>query len=86
MKFARFHSIATSALLLCLATALALPAQDATQHIIPNSKMGFVSTAPDLGPADTSQEITIYMWLQLHNENTLRNLVEEEYDVASPNY
>jgi subtilase family serine protease len=86
MRLARLGSMAMAALILCLATAFALPAQDATRHLIPNSKLGFVSTATDLGPADASQKITFYMWLQLHNDSALRDLVEQEYDAASPNY
>jgi subtilase family serine protease len=46
----------------------------------------FVSTARDLGPEQASKMITIHVWLQLHNEAALRELVEQQYDENSANY
>jgi subtilase family serine protease len=48
--------------------------------------MGFVSNAGDLGPEDASKQITIYLWLLVRNAESLRDLVEEQYDPTSANY
>jgi subtilase family serine protease len=86
MRADKLHSIAVFTLLLCLAATSALFAQDNSRHTIPNSKLGFVSTAKDLGPEVSSKQVTIYVWLQLHNVDSLRELVEQQYDASSPNY
>jgi subtilase family serine protease len=46
----------------------------------------FVSTAKDLGPERASMQVTIHVWLQLHNEEGLRALVQQQYDESSANY
>lgn len=86
MKCARLGSAAVVLFLVCLTTAFSLPAQDNTQYTIANSKMGFVSKAPDLGPEEATKQITIYLWLQLRNGEPLSQLVEQLYDPTSSNY
>jgi subtilase family serine protease len=46
----------------------------------------FVSTARDLGPEQSSKQVTIHVWLQIHNADALRELVEQQYDESSANY
>jgi subtilase family serine protease len=86
MKPAKLFSIAVSAILWCLGLSTALPAQSAVQYTIPNSKLGFVATAPDLGPEDASKQITIYVWLQLRNAQSFRETVEQLYEPTSATY
>lgn len=86
MKTDRLRSIALFSLLLCLATSSTLFAQGTSRHTITNSKFGFVSTAKDLGPEVSSKQVTVYVWLQLHNLDSLRDLVEQQYDSSSANY
>lgn len=86
MKPGKLRFVYLSTLLFCLATALPLFAEENSSYTIPNSKMGFVSTAKDLGPEDSSKQITVYVWLQLHNADSLRELVEQQYDPGSANY
>src|SRR5690242_15958141 len=66
--------------------AFTLSAQTGREYTIPNSRAGFGSNATDLGPEDASKEITVYLWLQLRNGESLSQLVEEQYDPNSPNY
>jgi subtilase family serine protease len=73
-------------LLLCVATTFTLFAQDNSRYTIPNSKLGFVATAKDIGPEVASKQVTIYVWLRLHNGDSLRELVEQQYDPSSANY
>lgn len=85
-KTPRLASIALIALLLSMGIAFTLSAQTGREYTIPNSRAGFGSNATDLGPEDASKEITIYLWLQLRNGESLSQLVEEQYDPNSPNY
>lgn len=85
MNSGKLRSIPVLALLICLA-ATSVFAQDNSRHTIPNSKYGFVSTAQDLGAAPSSKQVTVYLWLQLHNADALRELVEQQYDPSSGNY
>jgi len=73
------------ALLLCLAVGPAAMAQT-TVRTIPHHTPAFVSTAKDLGPENPSTQITLHVWLQLHNEEGLRELVARQYDETSGSY
>jgi subtilase family serine protease len=42
--------------------------------------------ATNLGPEDETKQITVTVWLNLHNKATLDAMVEEMYDKDSPNY
>lgn len=45
-----------------------------------------VGTARDLGPEDASKQITVNVWLNLHNKAALDKLVKQMYQEGSPNY
>lgn len=57
-----------------------------TTRTIAHQTPGFVSTARDLGPEEMSKQVTIYLWLKTHNEDSLRELVREQHDESSGNY
>jgi subtilase family serine protease len=86
MQLCKFRSATVSLLLLGMTATTTLFAQDNSRHTIPNSKFGFATTANDLGPEQTTKQITIYVWLQLHNADALQELVEQQYDPSSANY
>ncbi|HXW13846.1 MAG TPA: protease pro-enzyme activation domain-containing protein, partial [Terriglobia bacterium] len=86
MEPGKLRWVVVAILLLFIAADSALFADDNSPHTILNSKFGFVSTAKDLGPAQSSNQITVYVWLRLHNADSLRELVEQQYDPSSGNY
>jgi len=86
MKAYKLRSVPIFALLFCVAVTSALCAEDSTRYTIPNSRLGFVSTAKDLGPEVSSKQVKVYVWLQLHNADSLQELVEQQYDPSSANY
>jgi subtilase family serine protease len=49
---------------------------------------GFAATnqAANLGPEDQSKQISVTVWLKLHNKAALDTTVEQMYDKTSPNY
>jgi subtilase family serine protease len=51
-----------------------------------NNSQKLVGTARDLGPEDASKQITVNVWLNLHNKATLDKLVKQMYEEGSPNY
>jgi subtilase family serine protease len=51
-----------------------------------NNSQRFVGVARDLGPEDASKQITINVWLNLHNKAALDKLVRQMYEEGSPNY
>lgn len=46
----------------------------------------FVSTARDMGPELPSMQITVHVWLKLHNQEGLRELVQQQYEESSGRY
>src|SRR5271157_6282964 len=46
----------------------------------------FVSTANDLGSEELSKPVTIHVWLQMHNVESLRELVRQQHDPTSGHY
>lgn len=40
----------------------------------------------NLGPEDPNKQITLTVWLNLHNKATLDSMVQDMYDSTSPNY
>src|SRR5271167_2002932 len=40
----------------------------------------------NLGPEDESKQISVTVWLNLHNKQGLDSLVQQMYDKESPNY
>ena len=86
MKPEKLRVVLVSLLALCMVAATSLFAQNKSSRTIPNSKYGFVSTAKDLGPEASTKPVSVYLWLQLHNAEALRQLVEQQYDPSSGNY
>ena len=76
---------AACALLLGLMGSSVVPAQDAARTIAHDTP-GFVSTARDLGPEEASKQISVYLWLGIHNQDALRELVRDQHDPSSANY
>jgi len=85
MKARTFAWGVVCALLLCLAVGPAARAQS-TVRTIPHHTPAFVTTAKDLGPENASKQVTLHVWLQLHNEEGLRELVARQYDETSGSY
>jgi len=74
--------------LLALAASLAFSVfattANAQNYRIPNNTPGFVKQAVDLGATDPSSFISVTVWLKLHNENQLDQLVKQQYQKGSP--
>jgi hypothetical protein len=51
--------------------------QSANRQLNTNSSHTMVGTARDLGPEDASKQITVNVWLNLHNKATLDKLVDQ---------
>jgi subtilase family serine protease len=60
--------------------------QSANRQLNTNSSHTMVGTARDLGPEDASKQITVNVWLNLHNKATLDKLVDQMYEEGSPTY
>jgi subtilase family serine protease len=69
-----------------LTACAALSLSAASGRVIANSTPKYVSTAKNLGPADTSTIIDVSIWLNLRNSTMLDILAKQLYDPASPNY
>ncbi|HXW55904.1 MAG TPA: S53 family peptidase [Candidatus Cybelea sp.] len=82
MKAGVLRYTTACAFALCLAGTVSTAENRTIAHETPS----FVQTARDLGPEDLSKQITIYVWLQIHNEDSLRQLVQQEYDESSASY
>ncbi|MBV8496109.1 MAG: S8/S53 family peptidase [Gammaproteobacteria bacterium] len=76
---------AACACLLSLLVGSVSLAQEAVRTIAHNTPR-FVSTAKDLGPEETTRQISVYLWLQMHEADALRELLRQQYDPASPQY
>src|SRR5215470_7705092 len=53
---------------------------------IANNTPGFVKMAKDLGPVDPTTTIEVTVWLQLHNQNRLDQLLKSQNQQGSANY
>jgi len=85
MKARTLSCGAACAFVFLLAAGVVSNAQE-TAKTIEHNTPGFVSKARDLGSEESSKQVTIHMWLKLHNEDALRELVRQQYDERSPNY
>ncbi len=47
---------------------------------------GFIKKATDLGSADPTTVISVTVWLNLHNEQRLDGLVQQQYQKGSPSF
>jgi subtilase family serine protease len=61
-------------------------ASSAKAFDIAGNTPGFVKRATDIGPVDPNMVITVTVWLQLHNENQLDSLVQQQYQRGSGQY
>ncbi len=55
-------------------------------HTITGNTPGFVSRAADQGPVDPNAIITVTVWLKLHNESKLDQVLRDLYDPTSSSY
>ncbi|HEX6465951.1 MAG TPA: protease pro-enzyme activation domain-containing protein, partial [Terriglobales bacterium] len=53
---------------------------------VPNNTPGFIQKAVDQGAVDPSTVISVTVWLKLHNEQQLDQLVQKQYQKGSANY
>lgn len=72
-------------------TALVIVNSDAAQaaassYAISGNTPGFVKKAADLGPADPTGIVAVTVWLGLHNQQQLDQLVLNQNQKNSPNY
>ena len=80
----RYFAVSLAAAISILATAHV--GYSASGQFINNNTPAFVRTAPEIGPADSSQTIEITVWLNVHNRQQLDSVAEELYDPTSPHY
>lgn len=74
------------ALLFCFSALPASFAQEIGARKLPNHTPHFVATAKDLGPEAPSEQVTLHVWLQIRDTDSLKQLVAQLYDPAAPNY
>ncbi len=55
-------------------------------YTISNDTPGFIKKATDQGAVDPSTVITVTVWLKLHNQNQLDQLVQQQYQKGSSQY
>jgi len=74
------------AVVLCLSAGTAAAQNSSASTFVSGNTPGFIKKAKDLGPTDPSQVISVTVWLKLHNENKLDQLVSQQYQKNQPNY
>jgi subtilase family serine protease len=62
------------------------PNGNGASNLIPNNTPGFIRKAVDLGAVDPSTQISVTIWLQLHNENKLDQTVRDLNRKGSSQY
>ncbi len=55
-------------------------------YTISGNTPGFIKKATDLGSADLTTVISVTVWLNLHNEQQLDRLVQQQYQKGSPSF
>ena len=55
-------------------------------YTISGNTPGFIKKATDLGSADLTTVISVTVWLNLHNEQQLDRLVQQQYQKRSPSF
>ncbi|MGD0124501.1 MAG: S53 family peptidase [Terriglobia bacterium] len=78
-------SLVLASLLVFSALSASL-AQELGARKLSNHTPRFIATAKDLGPEAPSKQVTLRVWLQIHNTESLKQLTEQLYDPASKNY
>jgi len=81
MKFRYIPSLLVCASPLCASLAFADP-----QATIPNNTPGFVARATDLGAVDPQSQITLNVWLKLHNQQQLDKLTDAQKQKGNASY
>ncbi len=81
MKFRRISTLLVCASPLCASVAFADP-----QASIPNNTPGFIAKATDLGAVDPQSQITVNVWLKLHNQQQLDSLTESQKQKGNASY
>lgn len=71
---------------LCLMPVLLCFAALGTSQTIPNDTPGFITNAVDVGPVNPADVIEVTVWLQLHNQQQLDQLVQSQHQKGSNNY
>jgi len=75
-----------AALVLLSALSAFLPLAGAQTHTIHGNTPGFIQKAQNLGAVDPASVIPVTVWLKLHNESKLDQLVESQKQKGSANY
>ncbi|MFL5298852.1 MAG: protease pro-enzyme activation domain-containing protein, partial [Anaeromyxobacteraceae bacterium] len=57
-----------------------------TTTVVPDNTPGLVKNGKDLGPVDPATVISVTVWLKLHNEAQLENLVRQQHTKGNPNF
>ena len=86
MKISKLRFAVLFTWLFCFALGPLSNAQSIPGKTLLHQTPAFVSTARDLGPEDSSKQITLHVWLRLHDRDSLRELVRQQHDPASGNY
>src|SRR5260221_35750 len=63
-----------------------LPGFAQNSFVISNNTPGFIRKAVDQGPVDPSTVISVTVWLKLHNQKQLDQLVQQQYQNGSGKY
>src|SRR5713101_6745477 len=79
------HFTVVLAVIFCLSTNATF-AQSANSAAVANNTPGFIKHAKDLGPANPTAVISVTAWLNLHNQNQLDRLVQQQSQKGSANY
>lgn len=75
-----------AALVALVACCISAPLAPAQQIKIANNTPGFIKHAVDLGPTDPTTDISATVWLQLHNEAQLDQLVQQQNQKGNANF
>jgi subtilase family serine protease len=81
-----FKSICLSVVVLLVLAPGCLLAQSGPSNVVSNNTPGFIKRATDLGPVDPATLLTVNVWLKLHNEQDLDDLVEQQKQKGSAVY
>src|SRR5260370_41222272 len=85
-SFAGLLSRSVATLVLLSALSAFLPLASAQTYAIRGNTPGFIQKAQDLGAVDPGSVSPVTVWLKLHNEGKLDQLVESQKQKGSANY
>lgn len=71
---------------LVFAAGLCTPSAAVTGGFVLHNTPGYVTSAKNLGPVNTSKTIEVSLWLNPHNRAELDAVTQDLYNPASPNY